>query len=159
MNQIWIWNLIWIKFASFNIQKESIPYHQSLSKMYRTGIVKSCSISTWQIKSSFFLFVINSGFLCIAVLYISGEKPLKIYAFVQNIHITRTLLNWLFKRHYPIMYSLLGYKHFAANTAQKMKFVIKDFLSKDQQETTNLVIFTEEILNRKLHFMCSESMK
>ena len=76
--------------------------------MYRIGIVKSCSISTWQIKSSFFLFVINSGFLCIAVLYISGEKPLKIYAFVQNIHIARTLLNWLFKRHYPIMYSFLG---------------------------------------------------
>ena len=32
-------------------------------------------------------------------------------------------------------------------TAQKMKFFIK--------ETADLVTFTEEILNRKLHFLCS----
>ena len=32
----------------------------------------------------------------------------------------------------------------STNTAQKMKFSIKD-----------LVTFTEEILNRKLHFLCS----
>ena len=44
------------------------------------------------------------------------------------------------------------------NTVQKLKFSIKDFFSKcDQicsflQETADLVTFTEEILNGKLHF-------
>ena len=38
-------------------------------------------------------------------------------------------------------------------TAQKMKFSIKDFFSKcDQNFPVDLVILTEEILNRKLHF-------
>ena len=36
------------------------------------------------------------------------------------------------------------YLHILLNTAQKMKFSIKD-----------LVIFTEDILNGKLHFLCS----
>ena len=43
-------------------------------------------------------------------------------------------------------------------TAQKMKFSIEDFFSKydpNLQETTDLVTFTEEILNGKLHFLCS----
>ena len=44
-------------------------------------------------------------------------------------------------------------------TAQKMKFFIKDFFSKcDQIRSflrTALVTFTEEILNGKLHFLCS----
>ena len=39
------------------------------------------------------------------------------------------------------------------NTAQKMKFSIKDFFSKC--ETADLVKFFEEILNGKLHFLCS----
>ena len=46
-----------------------------------------------------------------------------------------------------------------ANTVQKNKFTIKDFLSKcDQkhQKTENLVIFTEEILNGKFHCLRSE---
>ena len=38
-------------------------------------------------------------------------------------------------------------------TAQKMKFSIKDFFSK----RSYLVTFTEEILNEKLHFLCSTS--
>ena len=41
---------------------------------------------------------------------------------------------------------------------KKMKFSIKDFFSKcDQirQETADLFTFTKEILNRKLHFLCS----
>ena len=38
---------------------------------------------------------------------------------------------------------------FSANTAQKMKFSIKDFF------TTGLVTFTEEILNGKLLFFCA----
>ena len=48
------------------------------------------------------------------------------------------------------------------NTVQKLKFSIKDFFSKcDQicsllQETADLVTFTEEILNGKLHLLCSE---
>ena len=37
-----------------------------------------------------------------------------------------------------------------SNTAQKMKFSIKDFFSK-----CDLVTFTEEILNGKSHFLCS----
>ena len=37
--------------------------------------------------------------------------------------------------------------------AQKMKFSIKDFFSRcDQNFPVDLVILTEEILNRKLHF-------
>ena len=38
-------------------------------------------------------------------------------------------------------------------TAQKMKFSIEDFFSKCDQ-TSNLVTF-KEILNGKLHFLCS----
>ena len=40
------------------------------------------------------------------------------------------------------------------NTAQKIKFSIKDFFGKCDQirRTTDLVTFTEEILNRKLYF-------
>ena len=44
-------------------------------------------------------------------------------------------------------------------TAPKVKFFIKDFFSKcDQipQEIADLVIFTEKILNVKLHFLCSD---
>ena len=44
-------------------------------------------------------------------------------------------------------------------TAQKIKFSIKDFFSKcDQpkpQLSADLVIFTEETFNAKLHFLCS----
>ena len=39
-----------------------------------------------------------------------------------------------------------------------MKFSIKDFFSKcdpNLRETADLVTFTEEILNGKLHFLCS----
>ena len=48
-------------------------------------------------------------------------------------------------------------KHFTY-TAQKMKFPIKDFFSKCEQNLqflANLVAFTEEIPNGKLHFLCS----
>ena len=38
------------------------------------------------------------------------------------------------------------------NTAQKMKFSIKDFLSKCDQIRR---LFTAEILDGKLHFLCS----
>ena len=37
-----------------------------------------------------------------------------------------------------------------------MKFSIKDFFSKCDQETADLVTFTEEILNGKLRFLCSD---
>ena len=40
-------------------------------------------------------------------------------------------------------------------TAQKMKFLINDFFSKCDQIRTDLVTFTEEIINEKLHFLCS----
>ena len=45
------------------------------------------------------------------------------------------------------------YDQLHANTVitQKMKFSIKDFFSKCDQIRT----FTEEILNGKLHFLCS----
>ena len=42
------------------------------------------------------------------------------------------------------------------NTAPKTKFSIKDFFSKCVH-TADLVTFTEEILNGKLHFLYSES--
>ena len=42
-------------------------------------------------------------------------------------------------------------------TAQKMKFSIKDFFRKCDQ-TADLVTFTEEILNGKLHFLCSATL-
>ena len=40
------------------------------------------------------------------------------------------------------------------DTAQKMKFSIKDLWS-DPQGAADLVAFAEEILNGKLHFLCS----
>ena len=40
-------------------------------------------------------------------------------------------------------------------TAQKMEFSIKDFFSKCDQ-IQDLVTFTKEILNGKLHFLCSD---
>ena len=45
------------------------------------------------------------------------------------------------------------------HTAQKMKFSIKNFSSECDQihRTAELVTFTEEILNGKLHFLCSTS--
>ena len=43
------------------------------------------------------------------------------------------------------------------NPAQKMKFSIKDFFSKCDQIRRDLVTFTEEILNGKLYFLCSEN--
>ena len=45
------------------------------------------------------------------------------------------------------------------DTAQKIKFSIKDFFSKYDQirRTADLVTFTEEILNGKIHFLCSVS--
>ena len=44
-----------------------------------------------------------------------------------------------------------------ANTAQKMMFFTQDFFSKCDQIHRKLVTFTEEILNRKPHFLCSVS--
>ena len=37
-----------------------------------------------------------------------------------------------------------------------MKFSINDFFSKCDQIRTDLVKFTEEIINRNLHFLCSD---
>ena len=66
---------------------------------------------------------------------------------------------------------LLAVFYIGGNTAQKIKFSIKNFFSKcDQirrqgflqymwpnpQETADLVTFTEKIINGKLHFRCSE---
>ena len=46
-----------------------------------------------------------------------------------------------------------------SGTAKIMKFSIKDFLinmSPNPQVPADMVTFTEEILNGKLHFLCSE---
>ena len=44
-------------------------------------------------------------------------------------------------------------------TTQKMKFSLKDFFSKCEQirkkKTANLFISAKEILNGKIHFLCS----
>ena len=46
---------------------------------------------------------------------------------------------------------------YTLHTAQKMKFSIEDFFGKcDQIRSADLVTFTEEILNGKLHFLCSD---
>ena len=37
-----------------------------------------------------------------------------------------------------------------------MNVTIKDFLIKCEQIRRNLITFTEEILNEKLHFLCSD---
>ena len=42
------------------------------------------------------------------------------------------------------------------DTAQKMKSSVKDFFGKCDQIRKKLKKFTEEILNRKLHFLCSD---
>ena len=47
-------------------------------------------------------------------------------------------------------------KYIFINTEQKLKFFVKDFLS--PQFPVDLVTFTKEFLNGKLHFPCSESM-
>ena len=51
-------------------------------------------------------------------------------------------------------------KHFSDKTLhKKMKFSIKDFFSKCDHLliwSADLVTFTEEILNGKLHFLCGE---
>ena len=38
-----------------------------------------------------------------------------------------------------------------------MRFSIKDFFSKCDQETADLVTFAEEILNGELHFLCIDN--
>ena len=51
------------------------------------------------------------------------------------------------------------YKVVIEFAAQKMKFSVKEFLSKLGQIRkflVDLVTFTEEILNGKLHFLCSD---
>ena len=51
------------------------------------------------------------------------------------------------------------YKVVIEFAAQKMKFSVKEFLSKLGQirkSLVDLVTFTEEILNGKLHFLCSD---
>ena len=53
------------------------------------------------------------------------------------------------------------YKAFpVTTTAQKMQFSIKGFFSKCDQirSTADLVTFTEEIVNEKLHFSCIVSI-
>ena len=50
-----------------------------------------------------------------------------------------------------------NFKKYNPITAQYMNSSIKDFFSKcDQKETADFVTFTEEILNGRVHFMCSE---
>ena len=44
-------------------------------------------------------------------------------------------------------------------TEQKMKISIKDFFSKCDQIRRKLVTFTGEILNGKLHFLCSDMVQ
>ena len=44
---------------------------------------------------------------------------------------------------------------YCPHTAQKMEFSIKDFFNKCDQFRRKLQKFTEEILNGKLHFLCS----
>ena len=45
--------------------------------------------------------------------------------------------------------------YYSRHTAQKMRFPLR-ISSVNLRETADLVRFTEEILNGKLHFLCSE---
>ena len=49
----------------------------------------------------------------------------------------------------------MKYSSLRPYTAQKTKFFIKDFFSKCDQFFEEMVTFTEEILNGKIHFLCS----
>ena len=54
-----------------------------------------------------------------------------------------------------IFFKIGVFYHLKVDTAQEMRFSIKDFFSKCDQKPkfpADLVTFTEEILNRKLHF-------
>ena len=76
---------------------------------------------------------------------------------LQKLKIEEPLL--LLPKPYDALHKLLliAKRCFIHYTAQKMKLSIKDFFSKcDQIRTKLLVTFSEEILNRKLHFWCSE---
>ena len=59
-----------------------------------------------------------------------------------------------------VLQKLFAEEELASGTAQEMKFSIRDFFSKCDQIrgsglSVDLVTFTEEILNRKLYFLCS----
>ena len=64
------------------------------------------------------------------------------------------------KGHWPeVGYHVLYFSLFRYCT-KKMKFSTRDFFSKCNQilrELWILVTFTEEIVNRKLHFLCNET--
>ena len=76
---------------------------------------------------------------------------------MKNVHglvFTIILFSYYFHFHCFIFHDILRF-----NTAQKMKFFIKDLFGKcpNLQETAYLVTFIEEIHNGKLHFLCSVS--
>ena len=55
--------------------------------------------------------------------------------------------------------SLLKHCVILPYTAQKMIFSIKDFFSKCDQILSFFAHLTEEILNGKLHFLCSDILR
>ena len=79
----------------------------------------------------------------------------KILKITQSLYITKKK-NTLGTSLSPLVFTFQNksyYKtkyYFANNTAQKIKFSIRDFLSKCDH--ADLVTFSEEILNGKLHF-------
>ena len=75
------------------------------------------------------------------------EKHLKASEISNGILIEEDVLNV-----HPLIYNSIG----SEITTQKTKFSIKNFYSKCDQFPADLITFTEEILNGKLHFLYSE---
>ena len=83
---------------------------------------------------------------------------MKILKFVPENHeksaIKKTFHRKTYFTYRELVYNILS--KIVVDTAQKTKFSIKDFLSKCEEIILTIIItFTEEILDEKLHILCS----
>ena len=91
--------------------------------------------------------------------------PAKVWwSIVYKLKLKKKRLSWLWDRleFTHTIYHWYFQNPFYDITAQKMKFSTKGFFSKCdhiRSETADLVTVIEEILNRKLHFLCSVSRR
>ena len=81
------------------------------------------------------------------------KKPSIISQHMKRKHCSKKRLNC---RIDSVLILILLIKVINKKHCLKNKFSIKDFFSKCDQFCSFLVISTEEILNGKLHFLCSE---
>ena len=110
--------------------------------------------------SLFFLKIIfiNCGFFCIyiriKVFFVLDVALLNATGNLHNLEIIWNNIPKLDHHHHHCCFHGIILRVIALNTAQKIKFSIKDFLSKCDQ-TVDFGTFTEGILNGKLHFLYS----